>query len=572
MTGNTTSFEIVKDCTKWTVRKGHEDLLDYIDLDNLRSSLNGRPFDIIKETNVRSVISIPGTNNAGIYIKIFKRKSYRESIKYLFSPTKTKTEWSIGNELLRKGINTAQPLALAEKRTGILLEGSLLVTKAVTNSRPFMDYCKSVFSGLLSEERSNEKKDLLIGLANFVRKVHDAGFFHNDLHTGNLLIKFNDDNLKLSQGYSLYLMDLHHAKLLKRLSVQKRLFNLAQIFNSLVEILSNSEKLDFVNSYGTDAFNGTINNQEIVNRIDSIASKIRDVHFRSRLKRCLKESTNFSKKKISGLTIYSRKGHDVNGFLKAIEKHHHALNSKDKSAIIKSDTKTALTRTPFENGNIKNVVVKNYKSKCVICILKNAFRCPPGRRAWKAGNGLLEYSFSAAKPLALIEKKIMGLVSGSYLIMEDVDGCLEMDRYILKNFQGPLPSERLVKKKTFINDYAKAIGEMHKQKIFHSDLKTCNVLVNEKDKGHFDFTFLDYDNVIFGEDINLQQIVKNLTQINLSTPRSFTYTDRFRFLKEYLEHCNLTDEKRAIAGGIINRSKTEKILYVSFKGDVTEDW
>jgi cell division protein FtsL len=34
----------------------------------------------------------------------------------------------------------------------------------------------------------------------------------------------------------------------------------------------------------------------------------------------------------------------------------------------------------------------------------------------------------------------------------------------------------------------------------------------------------------------------------------------------------MEDEKKKILREIINISKTEKILYVSFKGDVTEDW
>jgi hypothetical protein len=66
--------------------------------------------------------------------------------------------------------------------------------------------------------------------------------------------------------------------------------------------------------------------------------------------------------------------------------------------------------------------------------------------------------------------------------------------------------------------------------------------------------------------------VKNLTQINLSTPRLFTLTDRLRFLKEYLDQCGITNEKKNILREVIDLSKTEKILYVSFQGDVTEDW
>jgi tRNA A-37 threonylcarbamoyl transferase component Bud32 len=142
-----------------------------------------------------------------------------------------------------------------------------------------------------------------------------------------------------------------------------------------------------------------------------------------------------------------------------------------------------------------------------------------------------------------------------------------MDRYILKN-SGNLTGLRM--KRELIRGFAKTLGEMHNHNIFHHDLKTCNIMVKEKGKS-FDFTFLDFDKVSFNDGITVRKRVKNLTQINLSTPRLFTFADRLRFLKEYLEQCNIMSEKKKILREIVNLSKPEKILYVSFNGDVTED-
>ncbi len=156
--------------------------------------------------------------------------------------------------------------------------------------------------------------------------------------------------------------------------------------------------------------------------------------------------------------------------------------------------------------------------------------------------------------------------------MEDATHSLEMDRYILKNFHGQSSPGELERKRAFTNDFAKTIAKMHNQNVFHSDLKRCNIMVKEGEGKSFDFIFLDFDKVNFNENINIQKRIKNLTKINLSTPGCITFTDRFRFLKEYLKPCDMEDEKKNILREIINISKTEKILYVSFKGDVTEDW
>lgn len=669
------SIKTVKNGEQWTIREGYESILDKLNLDNFHSILNGKPYKLIKETKVRSVISIAGSDisDGGIYIKYFKRKGYSDYVKYLFTPARTRTEWKVAGELLSKGINTALPLAMAEKRTWTLLDSSMIITKAVPRSEPLMEFCQTTFSGELSKEKLAEKKKLLNDLAGFIRNIHRKGFFHNDLHAGNILIKFNNDYFSPVKDYSFYLMDLHHVKILKKLSQRKRLHNLAQLFNSLSSILTKSDRLGFVKSYGINALANVKkkhvkyrvddhpispasqggdkgettkssrvildSGQLLLVKIESESSRIRSIHYRSRLKRCLKESSNFSRKKLNDMKIFFRKGYDTNNFPALIGKHNNALANNDENVILKSDSKTALTRFPLENGEIRGVVVKQYKTTCGLCLIKNIFRNSPGRKAWIAGNGLSVYGFNTAKPLALIEKKILGIVADSYLVMENVNDSLEMDRYILKSFRNQLkstqfkgnnlseshfsrpakpfsqvqrgdlkeyisttplsppsqggergeaknlkinlldkdqlpqsPHERTQKKRTFIVDFAKTIGRMHNQKIFHSDLKTCNIMVKERENKTFSFIFLDFDKVSFNEQITTHKRIKNLTQINLSTPRIITITDRLRFLKEYLKQCNIIDEKKNILREIINHSKTEKILYVSFNGDVTEDW
>ena len=682
MSYNIASIKTVKNGTRWTIREGYEALLDKISLDDFRSILNGKPYKLIKDTKVRTVISIPGSDisDGGIYIKYFKRKGYSDYVKYLFSPTRTRTEWRVAGELLSKGINTALPLAIAEKRTWSLLDSSMLVTKAVPRSESLMEYCQTTFNGMLSGEKLAEKKKLLNDLAGFVRNIHEKGFFHNDLHAGNILIKFNNDYFSPVKDYTLYLMDLHHVKILKQLSKRKRLHNLAQLFNSLSSMLTKSDKLGFVKSYGINALSNMKNErvqhqvddhpisppsqggdkgvvtkadkaelssrrslldfeQLLVEKIESESSRIRNTHYRSRLKRCMKESSNFSRKKINDMKMFFRKGYDTNSFPGLIAKHHNALANNDKDVILKRDFKTALTRFPFKDGEIRSVVVKQYKTTCGLCLIKNIFRNSAGRKSWIAGNGLSVYGFNSARPLALIEKKVLGIVEDSYLIMEDAVHSLEMDRYILKNFHGqskhtqykeenhpispPSQGENLKdysftsplsppyeggdkgevkdiniishdidqqhqpssegplalhaktgmkKKRTFINDFAKTIAKMHNRNVFHSDLKTCNIMVKEEDDKSFAFIFLDFDKVAFNEEISIRKRIKTLTQINLSTPGCITITDRFRFLREYLKQCNMADEKRTVLREIINISKTEKKLYVSFKGDVTEDW
>ncbi|MCP4266880.1 MAG: hypothetical protein GY777_15145 [Candidatus Brocadiaceae bacterium] len=547
---------------------------DRFGIDDLRTGLNGKHYNLIKENNVRSVISMPTSDISenGIYIKYFKRKGYFNYVKYLLVPTRTSTEWKVGNALLRENIRTALPLAIAEKTTYNLQDTSLLVTEAITNSVMFHDFCHANYTGTLLTDKEEEKKVLLQKLALFMRDIHDKGFCHYDFHAGNILIKFKNKHSKSIQDCNLYVIDLHSVKIMKQLPIRKRLLNFAQIFNSLSLILKNSDKLDLVRTYGTNALGINGDEYMLVKQVETQSLKRLKIRHRSRRKRCLKvRSSVFTNKRLSGMKMFYRKCYDTGFFQELIKKHSSTLANDDKALILKRDLKTALTRSPFKDNTIQSVVIKQYVSKSGLRIIKNIFRRSAGKRAWVAGNGLRVYGFDTPEPMALLEKKIFGINTDSYLIMENVQGSIEMDRYILKNFHDQTSIKCFIKKNNFIINLAKTIGRMHNHNIFHHDLKTCNIMVKEKVEA-FDFIFLDFDKVSFEKNITIRNRLNNLKEINNSTPRLISLTDRLRFLKEYLKQCELLDRKKYILRELIRLNKTKKIHYVSFNGDVTEDW
>ena len=474
------------------MRRGYEYLSDKIHFDDMDSILWEKSYELIKNTGVRFVVSMPGLNGNGnrVYIKQFKRKT-NLNLKYFLFPARAKIEWQVANTLLDKGIKTFQPVAVAEKRSLGSLRIDLIISREIINSTSFHDFCQTNFNGPLSEAKILEKKNLLNILALFIRDLHDKGVFHSDLTSGNILIQSGNRHSVSGQGYSFYLIDLHHAKILRKLSKRKRLFNLAQMFNALISVLTKSDKLAFIENYGKNILDSKKNIQALTDQIDTLSSKIRGVHFRSRLKRCVKNSSVYSKNKFGTFKVFYRKGYDTGSFLHLIVKHRKALANNDWGSIIKRDSKTCLTRFPFEDNEIHSVVVKQYKKPFFLCLLKNIFRKPPGRKAWIAGNGLFVYGIPTPKPIALLEKRIAGIVTDSYIIMEAVPDSLEMDRYLLKNFQNQ--SENCLspgtgKKRKFIDTFAQTIGVMHEKMVFHHDLKTCNIMVKENTFVRFYFS------------------------------------------------------------------------------------
>ena len=154
-----------------------------------------------------------------------------------------------------------------------------------------------------------------------MRDIHDKGFCHYDFHAGNILIKFKNMESKSIHDSTLYVIDLHNVKILKQLSIKKRLLNFAQIFNSLSSILTKNDKRDMVRSYGINVLGGSVDEYALVKQIEAQSLKRLNIHYRSRRKRCLKErSSVFTNKRLTGMKIFFRRCYDTGCFQELIEK------------------------------------------------------------------------------------------------------------------------------------------------------------------------------------------------------------------------------------------------------------
>ena len=298
-------------------------------------------------------------------------------------------------------------------------------------------------------------------------------------------------------------------------------------------------------------------------------------------------------KEISGLSVHIHPlaGSILNGdnddlapfFLAALKEHRKVLASGGPQVLKNApESAVALADVP----GFPTVCVKQFRWRGWLHALKGLFRPTQGRRTFRNGRRLNEAGISAACPLALISKKRLGLTATEWVVMEVLPGALELDRYILTRLTEPWTREE---ERGLTRLLGRFIGTMHSKGIFHSDLKTCNILVSDElcpaaiadgDPLHRDrqacsprFTLLDYDDVSFSRDINARKRVKNLVQIFLSTPVAIRAVSRLRFLTEYALHAGISaGQMRRTARDVVKEARGRRILYVGFHGDVVEDW
>ena len=276
---------------------------------------------------------------------------------------------------------------------------------------------------------------------------------------------------------------------------------------------------------------------------------------------------------------------EIRDFVVRCLNEHRRLLSRPSREVLKNAPESAVTLVSL--SGLPRVCVKEFRWRGWRHALKGLFRPTQGVRTFRNGWRLQNDGFSVSVPLALVREKRLGLVESEWVVMELVPNALELDRFVVKMTASEWTAEE---RRGMVRMFGRFIGSMHSKGIFHSDLKTCNVLVSEdrtraelrddcedaapgRRYGAIRFSLLDYDDVRFSGAVSLRKTIKNMVQIFLSTPVAIRATDRLRFLGEYALHVGMTRrQRREIAREVVEASRGKKLLYVGFEGDVREKW
>lgn len=509
---------------------------------------------VLKDSRVRWAATVPLEGGKALFIKQFRIVGGWNRCKYLIRSSQAMKEWRISEFLFQQGILTPRAVGALERRKhGVLME-SFFVAEALEQARDLLDFCKG---RLHKPDQTEERNQILRLLAKTTRTIHDSGLYHRDLHAGNFLV-MDDGSL------SLYLVDLHQARRQLRVSRAKRLWNIAQIFNSLDFMLDQEAKELFLLGYGQGQAPLGRNLESCLMRVEGMVQKMVKRHRKSRAKRCLKESTLFAIDKGRGQRIFRRRELGENDLHAILDAHRDTVHSQ-RDRLLKDSPKTIVSIVNHGGADGRRVCVKEYRYGRRLDRWKNSFRRPKGKASWVAGNLLFSRGICPLKPLAYAERRKLRLLQEAFFVTESPADDMEMDRYLIRRFEKH-PRHHL---RRFITEFAGWIGSLHAAGIYHRDLKTCNILVREK-PGGWGFSLIDLEDLVQGAKIGVGKILRNLVQINCSVPRFFSHGDRIRFLKGYLRANPVSIDERAFIRKVLEESRRRGIVYVSPEGVVIE--
>lgn len=494
--------------------------------------------EVIKTSKWRwaAIFSLP--NGRRVFLKRDKTKGWMEYVKYLFLPSKGQKEFFIASQMEKRNLNIPKPLGWIERVRRGLVRESYYLSEAIGTGFSFID-----------DRAKSKGPHSIIELAKTVRKIQNAGLFHQDLHGGNFLW----------DGESLFLTDLHHARIVKPLSSKQRLWNLAHLFHSLRSMWGEREQLQFMDQYFEEISDESKKREILFQRIYPFMDRLQKRQWRSRTKRCLKESTEFSVHKEKGIRYFRRRDFSMERLKKAMEEHRDLVR-ESPSSLIKNSPEVVVS---ILDDKGERICLKQFCYPHFWDRMKEHFRRSKGLKSWVAANGMRARGLPTLKPLALVERKSWLGLQESFLLMEALTDDQEMDRYILNGF------EDINKKRLFIKTFARWLDGLHKMSLYHKDMKTCNILVREKG-GTWDFHLLDFEDLLMDEKMSRKKLFRNFLQLNTSTPKVMTKVDRFRFFKEYIRLNPIVKDQEVFLRGLMRESRRRGLVYVSPQGVVFE--
>ncbi len=179
-----------------------------------RKLLPGQGANLIWEASLSPSESFPWPRQA---IKEFSRSGVRNLLTSLFKKSKAMKSYLNACHLLKNGLLTPMPLGVLEHRKMGFILKEAYISEKIDNIVNMDELMKSSF------DIGPEEKEVVRLLADYIRSMHDCGFWHRDLNSSNFLLTGNPGSRQL------YLVDLNRGRIVKDMSKRLRILELSRL-------------------------------------------------------------------------------------------------------------------------------------------------------------------------------------------------------------------------------------------------------------------------------------------------------------------------------------------------------
>ena len=231
------------------------------------------------------------------------------------------------------------------------------------------------------------------------------------------------------------------------------------------------------------------------------------------------------------------------------------LFSDTRCVVIKDQRKIKVGRVAVEvSGVVHQIFIKRYNAFSRRARLLSIFTQSGGFRSLQGAAILRNAGFATARPIAALESRRCGVVSKSFYLSEEIAGGKTADSYWREDLTVAQP-QRFRRRRRFISGLALTFQALHRQGIYHNDLKDANIIVVPEKNGEM-FYLLDLEGTRRYADLILRRKIKNIVQLNDTLGRLLRRSEKMYFLKVYLDSSfSIKAVKRRWVTGVLDQSR-----------------
>lgn len=282
----------------------------------------------IKQSLSRTVWRVPLASGRELIVKEYRSRSWRDRLKKLVQGSKPAIEWAASRRLLAMGLPVSRAIAVGlPARSGAEVDGYLII-EAERDALGMSDYLDTL--GPASDPAALDRRlGVVCDLARGVRRLHDAGVRHDDLHAGNVLVRVNAE----SPGDRFVVLDLHRIRIERPAGLRHRAAAIAKLLKDYPACQPLEPQLPevFLRAYceAEPPLRGRLLEPDAIERRIARQAAVR---LRSRAKRCLMNSSKFAVERFDEGRVWRLREYPLSELLALVEQHDEARAARPAAA------------------------------------------------------------------------------------------------------------------------------------------------------------------------------------------------------------------------------------------------
>jgi tRNA A-37 threonylcarbamoyl transferase component Bud32 len=159
-----------------------------------------------------------------VVVKQFRNAKLKDRLSRRWRGSKAAKSWRVAEALLAAGLQTPEPVMLIESASAS--GPSLYVCRYLVDVLEVRYLLRAANAGTEKEDFPGVDFPLFLeALGRMARRLHDAGFWHRDFSSGNVLLRTD----RAGAPTDLYLVDLNRTRMGKDLTISERLRDLSRM-------------------------------------------------------------------------------------------------------------------------------------------------------------------------------------------------------------------------------------------------------------------------------------------------------------------------------------------------------